>query len=144
KVDDIEKQIADKQAQARDIYAKTDQAFLAADKIKGKDAIAAGNKAMQDRAEGDKLTQEAALLEPALITARSELATALIREQDANARVKTTQAVLDNANSLAQDNSKRRDMLSTRAKQLVADTNNGLMGHYKKLADLSAQIDADL
>ena len=63
-VDRLEKEIADKNQQAQQIYAKTDADFAAADSLKGNAAIDAGTKAMADRKQGDALTQQAAELMP--------------------------------------------------------------------------------
>src|SRR5208283_4406690 len=83
--------IAAKEAQARQIYADTDAAFAAADQQKGAAGIAAGNKAMADRAPAEALMAEAAMLGPELAEAQGKRDLAKVALESAQDLAKLSQ-----------------------------------------------------
>jgi predicted nucleic acid-binding Zn-ribbon protein len=142
-VDRIEKDIADKQAQARQIYTQTDAAFAAADRLKGKEAIDAGNKAMEDRKQADNLVAEAGKLDPQLSKAKSDLATAQIMQKDAESKLTNATRALESGTAWAKSNADRITSLREQAKKIINDP-NGVAERYKKLNDLAATFDQDV
>jgi hypothetical protein len=139
----IEKEIADRQAQARTIYAATDAAFQAADAQKGQAAIDAANKATADRKRAEALTEEAANLEPALVQARRAQTLAQIQQKDAEAHLAAAQAAFDAAAATAKQMQDRAAALRQAAAKILNDP-DGIAAQYKALAALADDIDKSL
>lgn len=97
KAEDLQKQITGKQAQAQQIYSATEAAFTAADAVKGKEGIAAANKAMDDRKQAEDLMAEAGKLAPDLARAQAEADLAKIAKDAADELATLSKAAYDQA-----------------------------------------------
>jgi hypothetical protein len=139
----LEKEIADRQARARQIYSQTEADFRAADGMKGQAAIDAGNKAMTARREADTLNAEAAVLESQLLKARSDLAMAQIGQKEAEAQLATATAGAESTGTWARQNADQINSLREQAKKIVTDP-NGVADQYKKFSAAITALDADI
>jgi hypothetical protein len=116
----LEREAAAKQEQARAIYARTQAAFQQADTLKGKEAIDAANKSIEESKQGDALMAEAGNLEPQLAAARTALAIAQVQQKDADRQVATATAAYEAGNAWVKQNTDRISALQDAAKKIVS------------------------
>jgi hypothetical protein len=141
RVKEVQDQISSKDAQARKIYADTDAAFKAAAALKGAEAIAAGQKAMQDRGAGDRLMEELGNLAPDLLQAQAalELAQTAVKNTEnlAKASAEAHKAVGESATRKAQQ---ARDMLAEANK--IVDGEGGVKAQLATFITSYSALDA--
>jgi hypothetical protein len=133
-------EINSKQEQARGIYSRTQAAFQQADALKGKEAIDAGNKAIEESKQGDALMAEAGNLEPKLAQARTALATAQIGQKDAERQVATATAAYEAGNTWVKQNTDRINALRDGAKKIVSGE-NGVAAQYAQLLKIAGELE---
>ena len=139
----LQDDIAARQAQAKQIYTQTDAAFDAADKLKGKAAIDAGNKAMKDRSDADDAVAKAAALQPELDQAQADLALAQVKQKEAEEKLDVATKSFELASARAKNVQDRITKLRDGAKAIVKDE-GGVEAKYKKLLELAAGLDAKI
>jgi hypothetical protein len=143
KVKSLKDQSDQKEAAARQIYADTDAAFTTADGKKGQAAIAAGNKAMDDRKQAESLMAEAGDLAPQLARASADLEVAQNALNDAQQASQLAQAAFDQANAASSQTATQVTALQTAATKIVGDAANpdSLTARFKSFMDLAGKID---
>jgi hypothetical protein len=148
KVDDLQKQIAAKEAQARQIYTDTDAAFAAAEAQKGKPAITAATKAMDDRKQAEKLMSDAGILAPELARAQADVDLAQVALNDAQRASTTAQATAERVAKAASEKNGRLQELRDAAAKLVdppgANKDNGLNARVAACVATFAKLDREI
>jgi hypothetical protein len=132
KVADLQKSIADMESQARQIYAATDTAFAASEQLKGKAAIEAATKAMNDRSKAEELMAEVTTRGPVLAEAQAQATLAELSLNEAQETAKIAQAANAQSTAAADSKAKRLAGLRETAAKIVdangQDKENGLTG----------------
>lgn len=143
KVRSIQEKMVTARSQAQQIYAQTDAAFLAADKLKGQAAIDAGNKAMEDRKQAEDLMVQAGNLEADLAVAQAQLAISTLDATQAEQKLSTAQAASDDSAAFAKGNAGRAAALKKAADGLV-NGDDGVAARFKTFSALAAKIDGEI
>ena len=146
KVAALKDQITQKEAAARQIYAATDAAFTAADGQKGQAAIAAGNKAMEDRKQAERLMADAGNLAPQLAGAQAELDLAQVHLDSAEKTAQLTQAAYDQGKAAADQAAARVTALKAAAVKIAGDAGkaDSLAGRCKTFLELAGKLDVQV
>ena len=146
KAKELQDQMTQKEAAARQIYADTDAAFTAADAQKGPAAIAAGNKAMADRKQAEALMAEAGNLAPQLARAQADLAVGQIALEAAQQTAQLAQAAYDQGKQAFDKTAERVGTLRKAAANIVGDAGDkdSLTGRLKKFLELAGTLDVEV
>lgn len=143
KVKEVQDQISAKDTQARKIYADTDAAFKAAGAQKGAEAIAAGQKAMQDRGAGDRLMEELGNLAPDLLQAQAALDLAQTAVKNAETLAKASaDAHKAAADSATRKTQQAKDMLAEATK--IVDDKDGVKAQLATFITNYSALDAKI
>ncbi len=146
KVKALQDQLAGKEAQAQKIYADTAAAFKAADALPGQAAIAAGNKAMQDRKQADDLMYDAGVLAPELAQAQAQVILAQMNLAEAQELSRLAQAANDQEQAATGLSGTRVAALRAAAQKIIGDEANkeSLTGRLKAFTNLAGGLDVQL
>jgi hypothetical protein len=136
----LKKDLDDKTTAARKIYADTEAAFLAADNLKGQQAIDAANKAIEARKEAEKITAEAANMEPQLFQASAAVQAAEAAQKSAEIQLTNATNAVAAAADWAKQHEARIANLREQAKTIVSSDHDGVAARYKALAELEAKV----
>jgi hypothetical protein len=139
----IEGEIKTRQDQAKEIYSRTEASFQAADNLKGKEAIDATNKSIEERKQGDALMAEAGNLEPQLAQARTDLAIAQVQAKDAEREVAAAQSAYDASNAWVKQNADRTASLQANAKKIMTDP-KGAAEQFNELIKLVNELEPEI